>query len=138
MRPPAENPKLCVEWFKDLWLDVCLLRDRYLLPIRSRWWENPVQVEGLAAFSAWVERYDSGEWDDPPGKLGKLFGHDLLIQRQIPAWAENMGKMLLANLAGYLLAVDDVPAAGHAAREAIRELAASAPRTESTTRNPAS
>ncbi len=38
-----------------------------------------------------------------------------------------MSAMLLANLAGYLLAVDDVPAAGHAAREAIRELAASGP-----------
>ena len=27
----------------------------------------------LAALSAWVERYDSGEWDDPPGKLALLF-----------------------------------------------------------------
>jgi hypothetical protein len=32
-----------------------------------------VQVEALAALSAWVERYDSGEWDDPPGKLALLF-----------------------------------------------------------------
>lgn len=73
MRPPAESPQQCVEWFKDLWLDVCLLRDRYLLPVRSRWWENPIQVEALAALAAWVERYDSGEWDDPPGKLGLLY-----------------------------------------------------------------
>jgi len=73
MRPPAENPELCVEWFKDLWLDVCRARVRYLLPVRSRWWENPVQVEALAAFAAWVERYDSGEWDDPPGKLALLY-----------------------------------------------------------------
>ncbi len=73
MRPPAEDPERCVEWFKDLWLDVCLLRDRYLLPVRSLWWENPVQVETLAAFSAWVDRYDSGEWDDPPGKLALLY-----------------------------------------------------------------
>ncbi len=73
MRPPAESPERCVDWFKDLWLDVCLLRERYLLPVRSGWWENPVQVETLAAFSAWVDRYDSGEWDDPPGKLALLY-----------------------------------------------------------------
>ena len=27
----------------------------------------------LAALAAWVQRYDSGEWDDPPGKLSLLF-----------------------------------------------------------------
>jgi hypothetical protein len=32
-----------------------------------------VQVEALAALSAWVERFDSGEWDDPPGKLALLY-----------------------------------------------------------------
>jgi hypothetical protein len=32
-----------------------------------------VQVEALAALAAWVERYDSGEWDDPPGKLSLLY-----------------------------------------------------------------
>jgi hypothetical protein len=37
------------------------------------WWEQPIQVEALAALAAWVERYDSGEWDDPPGKLGLLY-----------------------------------------------------------------
>jgi hypothetical protein len=30
-------------------------------------------VEALAALAAWVERYDSGECDDPPGKLALLF-----------------------------------------------------------------
>jgi hypothetical protein len=30
-------------------------------------------VETLAALAAWVERYDSGEWDDPPGKLALLY-----------------------------------------------------------------
>jgi hypothetical protein len=69
MRPPIEDPQLCREWFEDLWLDVCRLRERYTLPVRSRWWENPIQVEALAALAAWVERYDSGEWDDPPGNL---------------------------------------------------------------------
>lgn len=56
-------------WFERLWGDVCLLRDRYRLPLRSRWWEDPIQVEALAALSAWTARYDSGEWDDPPGNL---------------------------------------------------------------------
>ena len=53
--------------------DVCALRDRYQLPIRSRWWEDQVQLEALAALAAWTDRYDSGEWDDPPGKLALLF-----------------------------------------------------------------
>lgn len=60
-------------WFERLWSDVCMLRDRYRLPVRSRWWEDSVQVEALAALAAWVARYDSGEWDDPPGKLSLLF-----------------------------------------------------------------
>ena len=73
MRPPIEDPALCREWFEDLWLDVCRLRERYMLPVRTCWWENPLQVETLAALAAWVERYDSGEWDDPPGKLALLY-----------------------------------------------------------------
>ena len=73
MRPPIEDPVACREWFEDLWLDVCRLRERYMLPVRTSWWENPLQVETLAALAAWVERYDSGEWDDPPGKLSLLF-----------------------------------------------------------------
>jgi hypothetical protein len=73
MRPPIEDPALCREWFEDLWLDVCRLRERYMLPVRTLWWENPLQVETLAALAAWVERYDSGEWDDPPGKLTLLY-----------------------------------------------------------------
>lgn len=60
-------------WFARLWRDVCLLRDRYHLAIRSGWWEDDVQLEALAALAAWVDRYDSGEWDDPPGKLALLF-----------------------------------------------------------------
>lgn len=73
MRPPVEDPVLCRGWFENLWLDVCRLRERYMLPVRSGWWENPLQVEALAALAAWVERYDSGEWDDPPGKLALLY-----------------------------------------------------------------
>jgi hypothetical protein len=60
-------------WFEQLWLDVCMLRDRYRLPVRSGWWRDAIQVEALAALAAWVERYDSGEWDDPPGKLALLY-----------------------------------------------------------------
>jgi hypothetical protein len=60
-------------WFEQLWEGVGMLRDRYRLAIRSGWWENEIQVEALAALSAWVSRYDSGEWDDPPGKLALLY-----------------------------------------------------------------
>jgi hypothetical protein len=60
-------------WFEQLWSEVCTLRDRYRLAIRSGWWENELQLEVLAALSAWVSRYDSGEWDDPPGKLALLY-----------------------------------------------------------------
>lgn len=60
-------------WFHSLWNDVCALRERYHLAIRSGWWEDDVQLETLAALAAWVDRYDSGEWDDPPGKLALLF-----------------------------------------------------------------
>jgi hypothetical protein len=60
-------------WFERLWGDVLMLRERYLLPVRSMWWEDNVQIEALAALAAWVDRYDSGEWDDPPGKLALLY-----------------------------------------------------------------
>ncbi len=60
-------------WWQGLWLDVCSLRLRYRLAIRSRWWEDELQVEALAALAAWVGRYDSGDWEDPPGKLTLLF-----------------------------------------------------------------
>jgi hypothetical protein len=60
-------------WFEQLWTDVCALRIRYRLSLRSGWWEDEIQVEALAALAAWVHRYDSGEWDDPPGKLTLLY-----------------------------------------------------------------
>ena len=59
-------------WWERLWADVITLIARYRLPVRSGWWEDAIQVEALAALAAWVERYDSGEWDDPPGKLALL------------------------------------------------------------------
>jgi hypothetical protein len=61
------------QWFDQLWSDVCSLSARYRLSVRSEWWADELQVEVLAAYSAWVRRYDSGEWDDPPGKLALLF-----------------------------------------------------------------
>jgi hypothetical protein len=60
-------------WFDRLWQSVCAMRTRYGIPVRSGWWESELQVEALAALAAWVDRYDSGEWDDPPGKLSLLY-----------------------------------------------------------------
>jgi len=60
-------------WFEQLWADACMLRERYRLGLRSGWWEDAIQVEAIAALAAWVDRYDTGEWDDPPGKLNLLF-----------------------------------------------------------------
>ena len=61
------------QWWERLWSDVCELRERYRLAIRAGWWADETQTEVLAALAAWVQRYDSGEWDDPPGKLSLLF-----------------------------------------------------------------
>ena len=77
--PMAPNDLLPREqwlWWEQLWSDVCALRVRYKLAVRSGWWEDGVQVEALAALAAWVERYDSGEWDDPPGKLALIYDLD--------------------------------------------------------------
>ncbi len=60
-------------WFDRLWQSACVLPTRYGLPVRSGWWESELQVEALAALAASVDRYDSGEWDDPPGKLSLLY-----------------------------------------------------------------
>jgi hypothetical protein len=60
-------------WFEQLWIDACRLRERFRLALRSGWWTDQVQVEALAALAAWVARYDSGEWDDPPGKHALLY-----------------------------------------------------------------
>ena len=63
-------------WWEQLWSDVLALAERYRLRPAKDWWEDGVQVEALAALAAWVERYDSGEWDDPPGKLSLLYDLD--------------------------------------------------------------
>jgi hypothetical protein len=73
LHPDGLYPRERWLWFEQLWSDACALRNRYRLPLRSGWWEDQVQVEALAALAAWVERYDAGEWDDPPGKLALLY-----------------------------------------------------------------
>jgi len=60
-------------WWEQLWSDVLRLGRRYRLRPAKDWWEDTTAVEALAAVAAWVERYDSGEWDDPPGKLTLLY-----------------------------------------------------------------
>ena len=65
---PPRDPEEEWDWFMRLWHEVGLLRERYRLPVRSRWWEDAVQVEALSALTAWVKMYDFGHWDDPPGK----------------------------------------------------------------------
>jgi hypothetical protein len=67
-------------WFEQLWSDACALQKRYRLPLRSGWWADQVQVETIAALAAWVEHYDSGEWDDPPGKLALLYDLERVAQ----------------------------------------------------------
>jgi hypothetical protein len=67
------DPRVRWVWFDQLWNDVCSLRERYRLMVRAGWWEDDIQVEALAALVAWVERYDRGDWDDPPGKLALLY-----------------------------------------------------------------
>ena len=68
------------QWYEQLWTDACALRERYRLALRTGWWEDEIQVEALAALAAWVERYDSGEWDDPPGKLALLYDLERVAQ----------------------------------------------------------
>lgn len=65
------RPAICcrLRWWEQLWAQVVMLRRRYRLPPAKDWWEDDTKVEALAGLAAWVARYDSGEWDDPPGKL---------------------------------------------------------------------
>jgi len=60
-------------WWEQLWSDLLMLAERYRISPAKGWWENGLQVEALAALAVWVARYDSGEWDDPPGKLALLY-----------------------------------------------------------------
>ena len=60
-------------WFEQLWT-------RRLRAARALPPAGPVGLvggpgpgRGAGRAAAWVERYDSGEWDDPPGKLALLY-----------------------------------------------------------------
>lgn len=63
-------------WWEQLWSDAITLRDRYRLALRSRWWQDDIQVEALAALAAWTTGYDTGAWTDPAGKLQLLYDLD--------------------------------------------------------------
>jgi hypothetical protein len=90
---PSEHPGERRQWYEDLWAEVCELRQRYRIPVRSEWWADAIQVEALAALAAWVDNYDSGAWDDPPGKLALLYDLEriglLLRNGQEPFYPEH-------------------------------------------------
>ena len=60
-------------WWEHLWDGATALAERYRLALRSRWWEDQIQVEALAAFVCWLELYDSGANTDPTGKVQLLW-----------------------------------------------------------------
>ena len=60
-------------WWEHLWRGAIRLSERYRLALRSGWWEDQLQVEALAAFSCWLELYDSGANADPTGKVQLLW-----------------------------------------------------------------
>src|ERR1700733_4054628 len=81
MAPKDLVPREQWLWWEQVWVDAIALSKRYRIRLGHRWWEDEVQAETLAALAAWVDRYDSGEWDDPPGKLSLL--HDLERVREL-------------------------------------------------------
>jgi len=66
------SPRERREWWDQRWNEAIDLSERYRLALRSGWWEDPVRVEALAAFAAWVAAYDTEVSIDPPGKLQLL------------------------------------------------------------------
>lgn len=60
-------------WWEQLWEGAIAMSDRYRLALRSHWWQDAVQVEALAAFIGWLRLYDTGAYNDPPGKLQLLW-----------------------------------------------------------------
>ncbi|OAI39390.1 hypothetical protein AYO39_02945 [Actinobacteria bacterium SCGC AG-212-D09] len=73
MEPTHLLPRERWLWWEQLWSDVIALGKRYRLNPPKDWWEDSMKVEALAALAAWLSRYDSGEWDDPAGKLALLY-----------------------------------------------------------------
>lgn len=66
------TPEQQWEWWNDLWLDAIRLDNRYRLALRTGWWIDSIQVETLHTLAAWVRLYDTGTWEDPPGKMNML------------------------------------------------------------------
>lgn len=69
------------QWWEQRWLDAIALKQRYRLSLRSGWWEHPVAVEAIEAYSAWVALYDTGALNDPQGKLELLWELEHLAAR---------------------------------------------------------
>lgn len=67
--PPGQRQA----WWRGLWSDATALAERYRLALRSGWWQDPIQVEVLAAFCGWLRLYDGGTESDPTGKLQLLW-----------------------------------------------------------------
>lgn len=67
--PPARRRA----WWTALWSATIALGERYRLALRSDWWQDPIQVEALAAFCCWLRLYDTGAETDPTGKLQLLW-----------------------------------------------------------------
>jgi hypothetical protein len=86
MTPTDLLPRERWLWWQQLWSDVIMLGRRYRVRPGKDWWEDVMHVEALAALAAWIERYDCGEWDDPPGKLALLY--DLERVRELIRGAE--------------------------------------------------
>lgn len=74
--PPGERWR----WWDERWHEAIALCERYRIALRSRWWEDPVRVEALAAFAAWAALYDTEVTIEPPGKLQLLAQLDWLRQ----------------------------------------------------------
>jgi hypothetical protein len=67
--PPARRRA----WWMELWSASIALAERYRLTLRAGWWQDPIQVEALAAFCCWLRLYDTGAETDPTGKLQLLW-----------------------------------------------------------------
>jgi hypothetical protein len=68
----ALDPEQRWEWFTNLYEAAAHLDNRYRLGLRSGWWTDDVQVELLAALTAWVAMFDYASWTDPEGKARLL------------------------------------------------------------------
>ena len=73
MAPTDLLPRERWRWFEQLWSDVLALGDRYRIRLAKHWWEDGVQVEALAALSAWVDATTAASGTTRPAKLSLLY-----------------------------------------------------------------